>query len=98
MEGRALGISAAIFYVLPLILAFEGAVQPKAAWHKVQQSKLLWLTVFVTGPAASILTASTWPAAGTVVACAYYMAKLRSTLLIASGIERERRKHPPDGA
>lgn len=84
-----------MFYVLPFILAVEGAFQPKAAWHMVGQPRWLWIGAFVVGPVTSMLTGSTLPALATVVAAGIYMAKPRSTLLIASGIERERRKRPP---
>jgi hypothetical protein len=96
MAGRGLGIWIAVFYVLPLLLATEGAVQPRAAWHAVGQPRLLWIAVFIGGPLASMMTLSTLPALGSVIASGVYMAKVRSTLLIATGIERERRKQPPD--
>lgn len=96
MEGRALGIGVAIFYVLPLILAVEGMFQPRAAWVTSGQPKLLWMATFVGGPAMSLTTGWMWPAWATGLASAFYMAKVRSTLLVAGGIERERRKRPPD--
>ena len=96
MAGRALGIGFALFYVLPLILAAEGAVQRRAAWVTAGHSRLLWMTAFVCGPGVSLATGSMWPAWGTAVASAFYMAKVRSTVLVAGGIERERRKHPPE--
>lgn len=92
MAGRGLGIWIAVFYVLPFILTVEAVVQPRAAWQAIGQSRLLWLGIFVTGPVLSMTTGAGLPALGTLIASAYYMAKLRSTLLIASGIERERRR------
>lgn len=92
MAGRGLGIWIAVFYVVPFILAVEALLQPRAAWQALAQSKLLWIAIFVAGPILSMTTGSSLPALGTVIASAFYMAKLRSTLLIASGIERERRR------
>lgn len=96
MAGRGLGIWIAVFYVMPVILAIEGALQPRAAWRTVGQPRLLWIGVFVGGPALSMLTGSVWPAVGTLAASFFFMAKLRSALLIASGMERERRERPPE--
>jgi hypothetical protein len=96
MAGRGLGIWIAVFYVMPLILAVEGAVQPRAAWQTAGQPRLPWIAVFIGGPVSSMITGSAWPALGTVIASAVWMAKLRSTLLIAGGLERERRRRPPE--
>lgn len=96
MAGRGLGIWIAVFYVMPIILAIEGALQPRAAWQTVGQSRLLWIGVFVGGPTLSMVSGSALPALGTVAASFVFMAKLRSPLLIAGGMERERRRRPPE--
>ena len=95
MAGRGLGLWIAVFYLLPLILAVEAAVQPRAAWRMAGQSRAVWIAAFAGGPVASMVTGLAWPALGSVIASAIWMAKLRSTLLIAAGVERERRRRPP---
>ncbi len=95
MAGRGLAIWMAVFYVMPVILAVEGASQPRAAWQTVRQPRPLWIGIFLGGPLLSMVTGSVWPALGTVGASFLFMAKLRSPLLIAGGMERERRKKPP---
>jgi hypothetical protein len=64
MAGRGLGIWIAVFYVMPIILAIEGALQPRAAWQTVGQSRLLWIGVFVGGPMLSMVSGSVLPALG----------------------------------
>jgi hypothetical protein len=98
MAGRGLGIWIAVFYVLPLILAVEGALQPRAAWKRVGQPRLVWLAAFVGGPVLTMATGWWPPAAVSAAASAVFMAKPRSTLLVAAGLERERRRQQPPGA
>ena len=97
MAGRGLGVWIAVFYVLPVLLTIEGVLQPRAAWQTIGQSRWLWIGAFLGGPVVSMATLSMWPALATVVASFVFMAKLRSPLLIAAGMERERRKRPPAG-
>lgn len=81
---------------MPFILAIEGALQPRTAWRTVRQPRLLWIAVFVGGPLLSMGTGSAWPAIATTAASFLFMARLRSHLLIAGDMERERRRRPPD--
>jgi hypothetical protein len=97
MAGRGLGIWIAVFYVLPMVLAVEAALQPRAAWQAVDQRRVVWLGIFLGGPVISMVTKSQWPALGTVILSFAYMARIRSSLLIGAGIERERRRRGPAG-
>ena len=94
MEGRFFAAVVAVLFVLPVVLTVDALVRPRRAWHRVNRSKWRWIAAFLVAPVGSLLATSFVPAIMILPWSIFYMARVRSVLDVASGLEAEQAGRP----
>ena len=87
MTARFAAVGFAVLYVLPLVLAVDALVRPRAAWRRIGRSKLLWVTAFAAAPVVGFTLRSPVPAVVVAGFSFFYLAKVRSLLDAATELE-----------
>ena len=91
---RYSAVGLALFVILPALLAIDTIVRPAVAWRRIGRSRWPWLAAFAAAPVAVFVTGSYLPGLVVLVVSAFYLAKVRSVLDIATGVERASREPP----
>ena len=77
----------AVLFVLPGVLALDALSRPSGSWSRISRSRWRWIGIFLAAPVASLASGSFTPALVVAPFSFFYMARVRSVLDVATGLD-----------